>query len=52
MGVRTFEGRVFGEPLTIPERVVAGVMVLAGVAGHVVLGLAVLVFLSVVFGVV
>jgi hypothetical protein len=52
MSVRSLEGKVFGEPLTIPERAVAGVMALAGVAGHVVLGLAALLFFAVVLGVV
>jgi len=52
MSIRSIEGEVLGEPLTGPERAVAGVMALAGVAGHVVLGLAALVFFAVVLGVV
>jgi hypothetical protein len=52
MSVRSLETQTFGEPLTIPERVAAGLMAAVGVAGHVVLGLAALLFFAVVLGVV
>lgn len=52
MSVRSLEGQLFGEPLTIPERVAAGVAALVGVAGHVLLATAALLFVAVVLGVV
>jgi len=52
MSVRTLEAQTFGEPLTIPERVAAGLAALVGVAGHVVLGTAALLFFAIVLGVV
>jgi|GEM_PF-5435791 len=52
MSVRSIETQTFGEPLTIPERVAAGLAAVVGVAGHVALGLAALLFFAVVLGVV
>jgi hypothetical protein len=52
MSVRSIEGRLFGAPLTIPERVAAGVAALVGVAGHAALGLAALLFVAIALGVV
>jgi hypothetical protein len=52
VGVSSLEARTFGAPLTTTERVAAGVAALAGIAGHVVLGLAALLFFAVVLGVV
>jgi uncharacterized membrane protein len=52
MGVRSIEGELFGEPLTISDRVAAGIAALVGVAGHVVLGLAALLFFAILLGVV
>lgn len=52
MSVRTLEGQVFGEPLTITERVAAGLVAVVGGVGHVVLGIAALLFFAVVLGVV
>jgi len=52
MSVRSLEGRLFGAPLTIPERVAAGIATLVGVAGHVVLVAAAALFFAVILGVV
>jgi hypothetical protein len=52
MSVRALEGKLLGEPLTIPERVAAGLAAAVGVVGHVVLGLAALLFFAIVLGVV
>lgn len=51
MSVRSLEARTFGEPLTVPERVAAGLAALVGAAGHLVLVAAALLFFAVVFGV-
>ena len=51
MSVRSLEGELFGEPLTIPERVVAGLAAVVGAVGHLVLGLAALLFFAIVLGV-
>jgi uncharacterized membrane protein len=48
MSVRSLEAQTFGEPLTVPERVAAGLAVLVGAAGHIVLVTAVLLFFAVV----
>jgi len=52
MSVRSLEGELFGAPLTITERVAAGLAALVGVVGHVMLGIAALLFFAVVLGVV
>ncbi|RMB25108.1 4-coumarate--CoA ligase family protein [Haloplanus aerogenes] len=52
MSIRSVETQAFGAPLTIPERVAAGLAALVGVAGHVVLGLAALLFFAIALGVV
>jgi len=52
MSVRSLEAQTFGEPLTVPERVAAGLVALVGAVGHVVLGLAALLFFAVLLGVV
>lgn len=51
MSVRSFEAETFGEPLTLPERVAAGLAALVGAAGHVALATAALVFFALVLGV-
>ncbi|WP_157969322.1 hypothetical protein [Haloplanus rubicundus] len=52
MSVRSLEGELFGEPLTIPERVAAGLAAVVGAAGHIVLVTAALLFFAIVLGVV
>ncbi|MFB6256972.1 MAG: hypothetical protein ABEH58_09665 [Haloplanus sp.] len=51
MSVRSFEAETFGEPLTVPERVAAGLTALVGAAGHLALAAAALLFLAVILGV-
>jgi len=51
MSVRSLEAQTFGEPLTVPERVAAGLAALVGAAGHIVLVTAALLFFAVVLGV-
>lgn len=52
MSVREAERRLLGEPLTIPDRVAAGLVALVGAAGHVALAVAALCYVVVLLGVV